>query len=200
MSYKLKNILYDKAEILASKIDKFGYNPMDEMPKIKLESGVWFGNLYALIKVEPFLEDDIFPVNYDFLEGEFPHLKEKPIMDIKFNSWFDKIAPKKVEGNEIKFTNIVLSLENDIGRVYKYKRKFRLLPIELDFLSYKLKDKIKFISRGNGKGKDIIGLKPEKGSIKDRAVIVVMPYNYSDNEIRKAMREIKKDIKKMEDK
>lgn len=194
----MESKLFDVAENHAIEILK-KENRNYKYPVFELESGTWFGSIYALIKVEPYNDFDEIRNNFERLENMYPSLKEKKEIRDDFNQWFDSLSPEKIQGNEIEFTDLLLQVTNNmlatqIGRVYKYKNELGMVSPNFDYLSYNLKNSLKYISKGVKK--PIIGLKPglKDKTIKERAVVVVMPLDYDQKEINESIKETHKVI------
>ena len=191
----MKSKLFDVAEQHAIEILKKGDVP--NLPVFETESGTWFGNMYALVKVEPYTDFDGIRTNFEILENMYPDLKEKKDVRDDFNEWFDSFAPGQVEGNEIEYTDLVLQIDSifgsQIGRVYKHKNELGVISPEFDYLGYDLNG-LTYISKGVRE--PIIGLKPgsEDKTIKERAVVVMMPLDFKQNEIDEAINNSYKSI------
>ena len=200
----MKSKLFDVAEQHATEILKnekqISQYPV-QYPVFKLESGTWFGNIYAVVKVEPCTEFDGVRTNFEILENMYPDLREKKEVRNDFDEWFDSFAPEQVEGNEIEYTDLVLQIDSifgsQIGRVYKHKNELGMISPSFDYLSYNLKNSLNYISKGVQK--PIIGLKPglKDKTIKERAVIVIMPLDFKEKEIDEAIVKVEKEIVKL---
>ena len=193
---EVKSLIFNIAEVHAQKIGKedFYVYPICEM-----ESGVWFGSVFAMIKVEPFKDWNDMKLDYRNIESQFTFLK-KETNGVNMDEWFKLNAPDEILRNKVEFSEVIVSvagnIDINIGRIYKINNQLGVVSLEHDYLSYGLDKSLVFVAKEPGK--PIIGLKPGKGSIKDRAVITLMPLRIKEKEIKNAINRTKKGIKELE--
>jgi hypothetical protein len=193
---EVKSLIFNIAEVHARKIGKEDFH---DYPICEMESGVWFGSVFAMIKVEPFRDCNGMELDYSNIESQFPFLKEET-KGVNMDEWFELNAPDKIEGNKIEFTDIIIpisdNIENNTFRIYKINNQLGVVSPEFDYLCYGLSKSFIFVAKEPGS--PIIGLKPGKGNIKDRAVIILMPLRVKQKEIKNAICRTKKGIKELE--
>lgn len=177
----------------------------------------WVGTVNFMMKIDEFAynygpeEEDIF--NYQTLEHLHPYLKDldkeltqKPDVEKVIKDGLVGINKDNYKQFEVKFTDIVVSLENEFKEKYTakvytcfddyYTDACGLIDVDFDYPLSKLEE-LNFIS--GGYRKPIIGLKKCGGPLENRAVLALMPLDYKPHEVKKAMREQHKKIKKLFD-
>lgn len=199
---KIRSKMFDIADQHAAEIKQELYNPkvLTQIVEFEVNSGVWFGSIYAIVKVEPFNDFDNSRLDYYDLEDIYPFLKEEKDVRDGFDDWFNDFSPSKVGGNEVEFLDLTVEvkggLNKHIGRVYRNNGSLGVISVDYDYLGYDLN--LKFISKNPRE--PIIGLKSGEGNIKDRAIIIIMPLSIEEENIRKAIDRTKNNIESLKTK
>lgn len=152
------------------------------------ETGVWIGTLHFMLKIEPFNTAlDNQRIDYRVLENMYSFLgKMGSGKQPDINSFLDQNLPQVPEEElhhfEVNFKEITVDTGNMTGlssysaRVYtcyddNYPDCCGLVHCDLDYPIWKLD--LKFVTKGSMQA--IVGLKDEGETLKERAVIGLMP-------------------------
>ena len=189
----VKRKIFDLAWEHAEKMEKM--DMIVNFPVCKMGTGVWFGTVYAVIKVEPCKGWEDIDVDYTILEREFPFLKEKR-GKVNMDKWFEPYESKKIEGNKIEFTEIIIKLNHNIGRVFKFENgQLGVISVDFDYLTYDLDRSFEYIC--TDPLSPVIGLKPGNGTIKQRAFVAIMPLRCERQEMQAIINKTKEEIEKI---
>ena len=167
----------------------------------------WVGTASFMMKIDEFVynygPEDGDIINYQTLEYLHPYLKDldkeltqKPDAGKVIKDGLNGINEDNYKQFEVEFTDIVVNIEGKFGdkytaRVYTcyddyYTDACGLIDVDFDYPLSKLEG-LTYITAGCNKS--IIGLKKSEGTLKDRAVLALMPLDYEPPEVKKAMRE-----------